>query len=166
MLPAGWTSWPPNRIRTASPLSITGGGAGGASAAAIEVSGWRAHPGCQAAIRAKRCGSTPSSTCPAVPPDTLVYWSTAMAARPPGSMRSTIRARLPPGGGVTVSTAAAPTRASATRWMFCSVTDHMATAKPASANAVPSTIVVRIPPGRRATCRRARNRPMPEATAR
>ena len=55
---------------------------------------------------------------------------------------------------------AAPTRASATDLMLATVTDQIPAANPARANAVASTIVVRIPPGLRATCRRARKGPI------
>ena len=55
---------------------------------------------------------------------------------------------------------AAPTRASATALMLATLTDQIPAANPARANAVASTIVVRIPPGLRATCRRARKGPI------
>jgi len=64
-----------------------------------------------------------------------------------------------PGGTLTVSTVAAPTWAAATRRSLSRLTVHALTANAASANAVASTIVVRTPPGRRATCRSARNTP-------
>src|ERR1700722_499555 len=83
-----------------------------------------------------------------------------MACRPPGSIRSTIAARSWPAGGVTESTVAAPARASATALMLATVTVQIPAANPARANAVASTIVVRIPPGLRATCRKARNGPI------
>ena len=55
---------------------------------------------------------------------------------------------------------AAPTRASATALMLATLTDQIPAANPARAKAVASTIVVRIPPGLRATWRRARNGPI------
>ncbi len=111
-------------------------------------------------MRANRCGSTAIRTCPALLPDRLVYSLTAVACVPPGSIRFTIAARSCPAGGTTASTVAAPTRASATALMLATLTDQIPAAKAARANAVASTIVVRIPPGLRATCRRARNGPI------
>ena len=69
--------------------------------------------------------------------------------------------RFRPGGTPTVSTVGAPTSAAATRCSLPRPTVQAVTANVASAKAVASTIVVRVPPGRRATCRSARNRPRP-----
>ena len=72
MLPAGRTPLAWNRSRTWLPASTTGRGAGGFSAAASAAGRRSSQLGCQAAIRANRCGSTPSMTCPAPAPDALV----------------------------------------------------------------------------------------------
>ncbi len=68
--------------------------------------------------------------------------------------------RFLPAGTPTVSTTGAPTSAAATRCSLFRSTAQAVTANVHSAKAVASTIVVRVPPGRRATWRSARNRPM------
>ena len=102
-------------------------------------------------MRAKRAGSTPRVVNPAVPLERLVKLSTAVAIRPPGSALATMVPRSLPAGVLTVSTVGAPTSMAATRRWLPRPTDQALTAKAASAKAVASTMVVRTPPGRRAT---------------
>ena len=95
MPPAGLILLALKLTRTWLPRSTTGGGAGGWSARVSELSGRPpAQPGRQAAMCANRCGSTAIRTWPALLPDRLAYSLTAMACLLPGSIRSTIAARL------------------------------------------------------------------------
>ena len=149
--PGGDSAWTRTVMRTASPVRMTGAGARGVSLPARAARGSAVKPGRQVATRANRCGSTASVVSPAVPLAKLVYRSTAAAMRPLGSARATTAPRSFPAGTVTVSTVGAPAWVVATRRSLSRPTDQAVTANVASAKAVASTIVVRTPPGRRAT---------------